>query len=601
MTKTVNLSAETWQRLKERAEQSGASADALLNRLLDQTSSALPPVYHFAEYERHEVLQKRLNNVLEVITSNQSLTDILTLLIDTIEKHQPGLMGSILLLDAATGQLRHGAGPSLPEAYNAEVDGIVSGSGVGSCGTAATEKRLVIVEDIEIDPLWKDYRELAAAHGLRACWSHPIVNQDGDVLGTFGLYYRQPRTPTQDEIELIQTAAHIAGTAIQHKRAEDALRESEARYKMLTELMSDYAASIYVNADMSFNVEWVVGAFARITGYTPDERPDWSTLVLIHPDDEARVNVDLQRTLAGEPSTSEYRIRHKSGVYRWIHVQRQPVWDAEAGRVVRFFSAVKDITEQKQADNIKIEQERLKARLQKEKELNTLIQRAVSSLAHDIRTPLAVIKSSRDILSRYFDRMDEDKRREKLATIDRQLAYVIQLMDDLSMEVQSGLSYRHFQPSAVNIVTLCLLSVEEIRDVNDAAPTLTFVNRTHIESIEADETLITRILLNLLSNAVKYSASNGTIRLELDQQDDDWLIIRVADDGIGINAEDLPHIFEPFYRVRSAAVMKVGGTGLGLSIVKDCVERHKGEIRVESEPGRGTTITVMLPIIHHPD
>jgi PAS domain S-box-containing protein len=183
------------------------------------------------ERKRAESLRLRLGQVLESIAGDEALPQILERLVRAIEEFVPEMKGSVLLIDADGKRLRHGSAPSLPDDYNRAVDGLVIGPRVGSCGTAAYEKRLVIVEDIQTDPLWADYRDLAAKHGLRACWSQPIIDRDGAVLGTFALYYDKPRKPTEAELELINTAANVAGIAIKRKWAEEALRQSELRYR----------------------------------------------------------------------------------------------------------------------------------------------------------------------------------------------------------------------------------------------------------------------------------------------------------------------------------------------------------------------------------
>ena len=126
-------------------------------------------------------------------SKNEDLPEALELVVQTVEAQVDGMTGSILLLDKTTQQLRHGAGGRLPQHYRDAIDGIVIGPEVGSCGTAAWLKDRVIVADIDTDPKWVLYRELAQSSGLRACWSQPIL--DGDrVLGTFAMYYAQPRT-----------------------------------------------------------------------------------------------------------------------------------------------------------------------------------------------------------------------------------------------------------------------------------------------------------------------------------------------------------------------------------------------------------------------
>jgi len=165
------------------------------------------------------------NRILEMIAGGAPLRDALAALLLFIEHEVPELLCSVLLLDADGRHLRHGAAPSLPEAYCQLIDGAAIGPRAGSCGTAAYLAEQVIVSDIETDPLWTDYRELARPHGLRACWSTPIFEASGKVLGTFAMYFKEPRSPGDIHRRLIGIATHVAAIAIIKE-----LREREIEY-----------------------------------------------------------------------------------------------------------------------------------------------------------------------------------------------------------------------------------------------------------------------------------------------------------------------------------------------------------------------------------
>src|SRR3989454_8125142 len=156
-----------------------------------------------------------------------SLSDILEILCLLVEEQSTGVLASILLMDANGKQLRHGGAPNLPKAYTEAIDGAFIGASVGSCGTAAYRAEQVIVSDIAADPLWADFRDLALAHSLRACWSTPVFSSEGKVIGTFAMYYREPRSPSPLEQDTIKHITHLAGIAVQRKLAEQALRASE--------------------------------------------------------------------------------------------------------------------------------------------------------------------------------------------------------------------------------------------------------------------------------------------------------------------------------------------------------------------------------------
>jgi diguanylate cyclase (GGDEF)-like protein/PAS domain S-box-containing protein len=159
--------------------------------------------------------------VLEMIVMSAALADVLEHLVRLVETQLEGVAGSILLLEEGGDRLRHGAAPSLPEAYVKAIDGLPIGPKAASSGTAAHRREAVIVADIMTDPLWVDFKDLAAEHGLRSCWSTPILSHQGAVLGTFAMYGKEVREPTEVETHLIEVAKRIAGVAIERKLAEE--------------------------------------------------------------------------------------------------------------------------------------------------------------------------------------------------------------------------------------------------------------------------------------------------------------------------------------------------------------------------------------------
>jgi diguanylate cyclase (GGDEF)-like protein/PAS domain S-box-containing protein len=168
-----------------------------------------------------DALRDGQGRILEMIAMSAPLEDVLEHLVHLIESQLTGIFGSVLLLDKDGTRLRHGAAPSLPDAFTRAVDGLRVGPNMGSCGAAAHRREAVLVADIMHDPLWEDYRQLAAAHGLRSCWSTPILSHHGAVLGTFAMYSTTVREPTEAERRLVDVATRIAGIAIERRQAEE--------------------------------------------------------------------------------------------------------------------------------------------------------------------------------------------------------------------------------------------------------------------------------------------------------------------------------------------------------------------------------------------
>ncbi|MGI5499772.1 GAF domain-containing protein [Lentzea sp. CA-135723] len=167
--------------------------------------------------------------LLVQIARRAPLADVLDGMIRCIEDLAPEELVASVLLAAPDGTLRHGAAPSLPAFYNEAIDGIATGEGIGSCGTAAHRREPVITEDITTDPLWTDFRHLAERADLRACWSTPILAGDGGLLGTFAMYHRTPRAPQDPDRALIQVFADTAALAIERHHAEAAERAERMR------------------------------------------------------------------------------------------------------------------------------------------------------------------------------------------------------------------------------------------------------------------------------------------------------------------------------------------------------------------------------------
>ncbi len=187
------------------------------------------------EQARNHAMNATEKRILEMVASGATLEDTLTELVVDIERQAPPALGSILLLSQDGDHVRHGAAPHLPAVYSKAIDGLRIGPSAGSCGTAMFTKRSVIVSDIEHDPRWENYREAARPHSLRACWSTPIMSTAGRVLGSFALYYQQPRVPSQLDLDLISRATHVAGIAIQRSQLDEQLRELSHRIEAARE------------------------------------------------------------------------------------------------------------------------------------------------------------------------------------------------------------------------------------------------------------------------------------------------------------------------------------------------------------------------------
>ena len=166
-------------------------------------------------------IQLLQSDVSEMLDSEKDLKVILTEILNWIEDQSKNdILTSILLYNKETNQLFTGAAPSLPDRYNKAINGLTTGPVAGSCGTAAFFRKQVIVEDIASDPLWENYKSLALVEGLRSCWSTPVFNAGNELLGTFAIYYTEPRKPTEHDLSLIEDIVDITTSAIETRKED---------------------------------------------------------------------------------------------------------------------------------------------------------------------------------------------------------------------------------------------------------------------------------------------------------------------------------------------------------------------------------------------
>ncbi|MBB3021074.1 diguanylate cyclase (GGDEF)-like protein/PAS domain S-box-containing protein [Microvirga lupini] len=293
-----------------------------------------------------ELTHQGHTRVLEMIAAGRPLGEVLTALCRLAEDQINGARCSVLLFDPLRQLLRNGAAPNLPAAYNAAIDNLPIGPAVGSCGTAAYRRSTVIVSDIASDPLWAPWRDLALQHGLQACWSKPILTRSGDVLGTFGFYYAEPRSPTQSEMASIDGVSHLAALAIERQRSEAALRESEEHYRYSVELNPQ----IPWTADAKGNVISTSSRWSQLMGGTTDktEGSGWATAV--HPEDLPFVRENWFEAVRTRGALDvECRGCLADGSYRWFRSRAIPRF-AEDGTVIRWYGTVEDIHDRKVAE-----------------------------------------------------------------------------------------------------------------------------------------------------------------------------------------------------------------------------------------------------------
>jgi PAS domain S-box-containing protein len=299
--------------------------------------------------KRAECLLAGENHVLEMTAQGNSLESILEALCQVGEENASGCLCTVILIDPTGSKIQQAVAPSLPSSYNDRFRGIPVDREGGPCTEAARRKTQVIVSDVASDTRWDTYgwRTAALAHGLKACWSTTILAPDGLVLGTFAIYWREPRTPGEYDQKTIEQITHLAAVAIERKRNEAALQESEQRFRRIVDTVPGFVCTLSAAGE----VELVNRQVLEYFGKTTEELRDWGTSNVVHPEDLPRVIDAWKRSVeTGQPYDLELRQRRADGVFRWFQSRAFPARDME-GRITGWYMLLTDIDDRKRAED----------------------------------------------------------------------------------------------------------------------------------------------------------------------------------------------------------------------------------------------------------
>jgi signal transduction histidine kinase len=584
-----------------------------------------------------------------------TMAEILSEMVLIIEDERPGMKCSVLLLDDEGKSVRVGAGPSLPAEYNAAVEGLLIGPGVGSCGTAAYWNELIVVEDIQNDPLWFDLRDHAAHAGVSSCWSHPIVSKSGKVLGAAALYNPTPRAPTQQEIDGLETAARMFSLAIERSQTEEALRRSEAEAKLQSRLLSEVTAAVTSFVDSG---DWkaagtqLVDAALDLTGssygFLGEVHGDelwvqahlgvvWSVdsgqefyedaikqyeqqgyLVFPNLDNlfglvartgEAVISDDVpgDERAAGRLPPGHPELRRFLGVpivKAGEVVAMMGIANAEQPYSSEDLSSVEFLC---QAGSVMFDSHR---RSEHESALEEQLQQAakmealgvvVGGLAHDFNNVLATVLGNAELAMTTVPAGGETH----------------ELLHDIAAASRSANEFcnQMLAYAGRGVLTMQPLECNALIREFGALLNVTMSKKAHLHYelgeqplyVEGDKAQLGQVLMNLITNAAEaFGEGSGEIVASIDAVHSDgselhtlqpgaslapgeYVRITVSDAGCGMDDETQQKIFDPFFTT------KFTGRGLGLAAVRGIVLRHHGAIGLESQLGKGTKFTLLLP------
>jgi PAS domain S-box-containing protein len=555
--------------------------DAVLTPITDANGAVVQLLAisrDITERRREEAFRAAQHRVLEMIATGRSLPDVLDSIVHLVENDADGMLCTVLLLDQDGTTIRHGAAPSLPDDYVHAIDGLSIGPGVGSCGTAMYLGQPIIVTDILTDPQWENFHDVARRFGLRACWSMPIFSPQRTVLGSFSMYYAQPRAPREEELRLIEMAADIARIAIEQQRAYQALRHSEARNQAILRAIPDW---MFLTTVEGVFLDYHAKDVSKLH-VPPSAFLGRSVRDVLPPSIAEPLAQAFGR--ASESDEAE-KVEYALGSEDAERFYEACIVRCEGDKIL---SIVRDITARKRAELEADAHRRELAHLSRVSMLGELS----GALAHELSQPLAAVLSNAQAARHLLDRhpLDFEQLRATLDDIIRNDKRAGAVIDRLRALLRKGATA--LQPVDVNEVAREVLDLAYGELMSRRVAVKSTLAHT-IPAVLGDRVQLQQVVLNLVLNACDAMNSTRAAQRQLallTTANDGFVELVVSDRGPGIPEGQLERVFEPFVTFREQ------GLGLGLAISRSIVSAHGGSIRAENNLDDGATFRCRLPI-----
>jgi PAS domain S-box-containing protein len=521
--------------------------------------------------KKQERLLELEKEVLEINAQPAaSLKTTVDYFLSGLEKIFTNMVCSVIMPSDDKETILHLSGPSLPEEYARIINGGHTGPESSSCGTAIYRKERVITIDIETDPLWNKYRQIASQFGLRSCWSFPILNAANDVLATIAVYHRYPATPTETELSLFERISSQLRIIIENKHAELKIRLSNERYLLVTKATNDAIWDWDVRTNSLYWGEGIYTLFGFKPGYL-DNSHFWENC--IHPEDRDRVVNGLDKFIKDSTSNiweDEYRFVKPNGEYSLVFDRGFLIFD-HSGKVARMVGSMQDITDKKE-----LEKKLLKQEVDKQKVIAQAVVNAQEKERAEIGKELH--DNVNQILStaKLYLELAQTEDNSRLELINRSTNNI-------------SLAINEIRTISRSLVPPSIGDLGLIDSVQDLVENIKATKRLHVEFYysgtidnildEKRKLMLFRIIQEQVNNVLKHaSAKNLVIELIADSEGH-VVDLTISDDGKGFELD----------KVRSKK-------GVGLSNIASRAQLFNGSVHIVTALGQGCKLKINVPI-----
>ena len=524
--------------------------------------------------------------VIDLLSKGASLERTLERLARVVEVAIPTARCAILLHGSDGAKSRCISAPALPSAVSFALEQSPAAERNDPLAVCALRREPLNILDLSLDPRWSTYHELIAPLGFQACSVQPILGRSGEVLAVIALHYREPGEPDRQDYRILDALCPLARVVIESFRRVAALETANERFSSITAGIAGVVYQRVVNIETGeIRYAYMSDSAKEFFGVPAEEVLNNPEALFACYGEEYRRTFRQRLITASRNMTMwdvETPIIARDGTRKWSHAIAKP--ERRPDGTVLWSGVILDATRMKEANIALAASDRAKSEF-------------LANMSHELRTPLNAIIGFSDIMrSQLHGAIEVPQYRDYVDDIHGSGVHLLRLINeilDLSKVEAGKLGL------AEDVIDLGAAVESSIRMVSERAATqqiaLSCEFPTVMPRLLADERKLKQILLNLLSNAIKFTPPGGSAHTRVSIEADGGLRVSVQDTGIGIAPEHLPKVFDPFFQVDSGLSRRFEGTGLGLALTRAMVELHGGTVGIESEFGKGSTVTARFP------